>query len=81
MREFTCVVCGAKVTDNSPTQNRKFCSTKCQYRYYERTRIKPTESECKYNSGVLCACKKCDKCGWNPKVEKARKEKLYGQSS
>ena len=79
MHEAICVVCGAKVIDKSPTKNKKFCSTKCMNRYYERTRIKPQESECQYNNGVLCACQRCATCGWNPKVEKARKEKIYGQ--
>lgn len=31
---------------------------------------------CQYNVEVMCASKKCAKCGWNPEVEKIRKEKL-----
>ncbi len=78
MREFTCVVCGTKVIDTSRTQNRMFCSKLCSNRYYEKKRSKPIEAVCKYNDGVLCANHKCDRCGWNPVVEKARKEKLNG---
>ena len=29
---------------------------------------------CPYNDGVHCDTKDCWRCGWNPKVEKARKE-------
>lgn len=33
--------------------------------------------DCLYNVGVNCGNHaNCDKCGWNPAVEKARKEKL-----
>lgn len=32
---------------------------------------------CRYNIGIECDNRSmCDKCGWNPKVEKERKEKL-----
>ena len=78
MREFICAECGAKSIDNSPQQNKKFCSKRCLDRYYDKQRQKPKEAECKYNDGVLCARRKCEKCGWNPEVEKARKEKLSG---
>ena len=78
MREFTCIECGKKAIDKSPTQNKKFCSMLCQWRYNERKRSKPEEQACKYNDGVLCANPKCEKCGWNPIVEKKRKEKLNG---
>ena len=31
---------------------------------------------CPYNEGCYCTSKDCWRCGWNPKVEKARKEAL-----
>ena len=31
---------------------------------------------CKYNIGVQCFVESCDKCGFNPQVEKKRKGKL-----
>ena len=31
---------------------------------------------CKFNIGVQCFVENCDKCGFNPQVEKKRKEKL-----
>ena len=39
---------------------------------------KPDFPKCTYNPGVCChpAVKKCDKCGWNPAVEKARNAKI-----
>lgn len=33
--------------------------------------------DCKHNQGVMCDDRtKCAKCGWNPRVELTRKEKL-----
>lgn len=31
---------------------------------------------CLFNTSVDCLDKKCDRCGWNPEVDKARKFKL-----
>ena len=34
---------------------------------------------CKYNTGIMCDCDDtcdCSKCGWNPKVEKRRRERI-----
>ena len=75
MREFICAVCGTKAIDNSTTQNKKFCSKSCQWKYHEHKRDKCVETECKYNSGVLCGNPQCENCGWNPVVEKARMSK------
>lgn len=33
---------------------------------------------CPHNNAVLCAVKNCYHCGWHPKVEKIRKDKLIG---
>jgi hypothetical protein len=32
--------------------------------------------ECPYNKSVDCSFRKCDRCGWNPEVAKARLEKI-----
>lgn len=32
--------------------------------------------ECPFNSGVLCDERKCRACGWNPMVDKKRKEEI-----
>ena len=31
--------------------------------------------ECPYNKAVECSFRRCDKCGWNPEVAKARLDK------
>lgn len=31
--------------------------------------------ECYFNAGVACTDKKCERCGWNPAVDKARRKK------
>lgn len=36
---------------------------------------------CYYNTGVTCSgeIRPCDKCGWSPEVEKARKNRLFAK--
>ena len=71
MREFTCIVCGVKGIDKSPEQNKLCCSQACN----NRRRIqKSIKWPCVHNVGVQCSRKDCDRCGWNPKVAKARRE-------
>lgn len=45
--------------------------------------IKKKPDPCKYNLGVnrdgSCTKAKCKTCGWNPAIEKLRKEKLNGR--
>lgn len=38
------------------------------------------ERVCDWNQGVICDSEKCHKCGWYPKVERARKTALLGGS-
>lgn len=39
----------------------------------------PKELQCPFNAWVKCQKKsKCQKCGWNPKVEKERLKLKYG---
>ena len=33
---------------------------------------------CIYNDGVDCETHNCERCGWNPAVEKERKEAIFG---
>ena len=35
----------------------------------------PILFECPYNKAVICDFKKCERCGWNPRVEQIRKAK------
>ena len=73
-REFICCVCGGKGIDKGSRQCAKYCSTKCRNKDYKR--IIELENPCKHNKGVICDDQKCDGCGWNPEVQKARKEKI-----
>lgn len=81
-REFTCLYCGEKGIDMSRGKNKKFCDENCQQAYYRKQKgmganiIAPP---CMHNISVRCFEHKCGTCGWNPKVEKKRKEALgYG---
>jgi hypothetical protein len=82
MREFTCIYCGAKGIDNSRTKTKKFCDCNCQQAYYRRQHgvgVGIKAPACIHNREVRCFVHMCGTCGWNPKVEKKRKEALgYG---
>lgn len=78
-REITCIVCGEKIIDRSTNQTRKFCSDYCAQADYRRRHgvgVKNLISSCIYNQEVGCMIHKCSTCGWNPKVERRRKEAL-----
>jgi hypothetical protein len=77
-RACVCVICGKEFTDTSATNNKMTCSPDCKrirFNLYRRQK-KAAETECPYNKEVTCSDRMCGKCGWNPKVEKARKEAL-----
>lgn len=71
MKEFTCIVCGARGFDRSLSENKMYCSKKCRNKHSASLL-----TQCKYNDAILCERQKCRSCGWNPEVEKRRKEKL-----
>lgn len=77
-REFTCVVCGRKAIDRGKRQDAKLCSEKCRnkYFYHNPGGDITTKHLCLHNVGVSCENHQCDGCGWNPDVQKARKEKI-----
>lgn len=82
MREFNCVVCGKLAIDKGSSVEAKYCSDECRNKGRYLRSIKPrVVVVCKYNEGVDCLNEKCDKCGWNPEVEKRRKETLYGRQT
>jgi hypothetical protein len=60
---------------------KKYCSEKCRNikRRIERGEGLGTGMRCKNNQGVVCEIQRCENCGWNPVVEKRRKEALYAQ--
>lgn len=79
-REFTCLNCGIKALDMSRTKNKKFCSMHCNQTYHYKKRQGKLDVDlarpCLYNRQVQCDSFRCGTCGWNPKVEKKRKEAL-----
>ena len=77
MREFTCVICGAKGIDRSATQRKKYCSTECANKARYCKRGNEAETICKFNDGVQCVDQQCERCGWNPAVEQRRKENKH----
>lgn len=64
----------------SRDKDAKYCTRKCYYDdRFGVTKVRNIEPNnawkdktCPYNQYVCCQEQKCDKCGWNPKVEKAR---------
>jgi hypothetical protein len=83
MKEYTCIVCGAKGIDSSHTGNRKFCSKECSAVHWRQTHgfgANVGES-CFFNEGVVCEDHKCVNCGWNPAVIKLRKEAMLCPTS
>ncbi len=76
MREFTCIVCGTKGIDFSSQGGKMLCSRRCTDIHRAAVRAE-SFMPCKFNEGVICDKVKCRSCGWNPVVEKRRKEKLF----
>lgn len=78
MRIITCKNCGKKVVVKG-LYEKLYCNGQCgsAYRYRQRAaqRMEP-EKKCPMNEGITCGGGDCFRCGWNPEVEKARKEKL-----
>lgn len=74
LEQKSCIYCGELFTasDHSP----KYCSRKC-YRLFRSAcylEQKGIEFACPHNVAIECYTKKCDSCGWNPEVAKARLE-------
>ncbi len=85
--EYICKGCGKTFTDN--IADRVFCSLSCSATNRSRTcgmahcdtslNWKKVDGkwECPYQKNVGCTFRRCDKCGWNPEVAKARTEKFW----
>ena len=67
-----CPVCRKVFTRRSPQHTccNAFCRERQNGRYLKEPMV------CPMNDGVDCHGGDCAKCGWNPAVEKTRKEKL-----
>ena len=73
-----CIICGKEFLDTSYKKNRTVCSPECKReRYYRWRNARKIDDECPYNTYVQClSVRNCSACGWNPDVEKERKEAL-----
>jgi len=85
--ERTCLLCNTEF--KTPYKNQKYCCKTCSNRgrhipsVVERGKFDKSLAwdkdeddkwQCPYRDGVSCHVRKCDKCGWNPEVAKARLE-------
>lgn len=76
MKEFICEYCGKKAISTARGgKQQKYCSNECRVLGIKR-RGGWCGDACPHNPEVLCTDPDCDKCGWNPEVEKKRKEAL-----
>ena len=74
--EKRCPVCRRVIPVDS---SAIYCGKSCREAAYRRRHSKVKLAEeclCFYNREVLCSDKECENCGWNPVVEKRRKEAL-----
>lgn len=70
---FICKQCGDEFEGKPGETVRLFCSGKC-FHDFRRQESKHT---CPNNHHVICTDRYyCYKCGWNPEVEKRRKEAM-----
>lgn len=77
LREYVCEHCGRVFLSRS--KDAKYCTRMCfiNERFKGPRKTKPkkevcADKTCPYNLYVCCDKQKCDQCGWNPKVAKAR---------
>lgn len=74
-----CPVCHEVIPEDSKaTYCSKACSQAAYYRRHSKL-VLAKECLCFYNDEVLCTNKECENCGWNPVVERRRKEALVCQ--
>lgn len=74
--EKRCPVCNTAIRKDSKAI---YCCQACSRAAYYRRHTKALRADggmCYFNSEVLCTKKQCETCGWNPVVEKRRKEAL-----
>lgn len=76
LREYVCMTCGSAFLSRS--KDAKYCTRMCyiQDRFNNPNREPKKDAcvdkTCPYNQYVACQKQKCDYCGWNQKVAKAR---------
>ena len=79
LREYVCEHCGGVFL--SRDKYARYCTRRCyqQERFKGRKKVDPKPKDdslqdrtCPHNEYVVCPERKCDRCGWNPKVANAR---------
>lgn len=70
----SCAVCGKDISEKR--KEAIYCSKKCrEAAFMERhPPMDKDEAVCRYNANVICYRQACSQCGWNPVVERRRKE-------
>ena len=70
----TCKHCGNEFQTGDNRQI--FCSRSCgqRFRYDLHPVVNNSKRACPHNDAVECYVQKCNTCGWNPEVAKARTE-------
>lgn len=80
MEKRKCLYCGKEIAEG---RDVNYCDRTCrEAAYYRKNHPKMVLSQeclCYYNGEVLCSQRECENCGWNPVVEKQRKEALACQ--
>lgn len=77
MLEFQCEVCGKIKRVRAKYFIGRFCGTECYQESRKRNSVKNEERVCLFQpESIICKSVKCDKCGWNPAVAKARLEAM-----
>ena len=82
--EFVCEVCGKTRKAHSSNRVGRYCSRECYFTAVKRVEapkkeVKPRApvGECVFQpESVVCGDRKCENCGWNPVVAKARLDKF-----
>ena len=81
MKQYTCLGCGTEFTSD---RFRKYCSNRCNKAHNARTHragiIVPLPNECVLTEGVVCTDRKCETCGWNPKISRKRLATILGRA-
>lgn len=73
MREYICRNCKKKFLSD---REKKYCSARCNKTYKQRE-YRESLFACRFNEAVFCSQLQCETCGWNPEVEKKRREKVF----
>ena len=74
MKETTlraCLQCGLPFAPKQ--ESSRFCCRQCSRAYYQQNyNAAKKGTSCEYNEAIICNCKNCSACGWNPSVATSR---------